>query len=211
MPSAKASSIHPDLESVLISESRIKRRVKELGRELRTVYGPDEFTVVSIINVKAIDVYTGKILASTSKQAPGLGLTVETAAKTSIEKTIKSKDFLGKVNKSSGEFTSGKFIETISRKFMEAATNREIMITIIGLDQAAFKDFRDQISNRVRGVQSVIPRGRVGQASQASVYFAGKTHDFEDELMAKGTKMGFAFTVTESYPNKLTLKASVIK
>ena len=50
MPSAKASSIHPDLESVLISEARIKRRVKELGRELRTVYGPDEFTVVSIIN-----------------------------------------------------------------------------------------------------------------------------------------------------------------
>ena len=195
-------------EVIIVGTTTAKRQAENTLAD----YGAKDMkSVVSIINVKAIDVYTGKILASTSKQAPGLGLTIETAAKTSIERTIKSKDFLGKVNKSTGEFTSGKFIETISRKFMESATNREIMITIIGLDQAAFKDFRDQISNRVRGVQSVIPRGRVGAASQVSVYFAGKTHDFEDELMAKGTKMGFAFTVTESYPNKLTLKASVTK
>jgi hypoxanthine phosphoribosyltransferase len=50
MPAAKTSSLHPDLESVLVTEAQIKRRVKKLGRELREAYGREEFTVISIIN-----------------------------------------------------------------------------------------------------------------------------------------------------------------
>ncbi|MCW5549434.1 MAG: hypoxanthine phosphoribosyltransferase [Opitutaceae bacterium] len=50
MPSLKAAAVHPDLESVLVSPARIKRRIKEMGRELKRVYGKDEFTVISIIN-----------------------------------------------------------------------------------------------------------------------------------------------------------------
>lgn len=50
MPSVKASTIHPDLESVLVTEARIKKRIRELGQELRKTYGREEFTVISIIN-----------------------------------------------------------------------------------------------------------------------------------------------------------------
>ncbi|HRI81673.1 MAG TPA: hypoxanthine phosphoribosyltransferase [Opitutaceae bacterium] len=49
MPPPKAA-VHPDLESVLVSSARIKRRIKEMGREIKRVYGRDEFTVISIIN-----------------------------------------------------------------------------------------------------------------------------------------------------------------
>jgi hypoxanthine phosphoribosyltransferase len=48
--SAKEPHVHPDLESVLFTEEQIKKRVGELGRELRKVYGEGEFTIVSIIN-----------------------------------------------------------------------------------------------------------------------------------------------------------------
>jgi hypoxanthine phosphoribosyltransferase len=47
---AKTHAVHPDLESVLFTEAQIKRRVRELGRELRKHYGDGEFTIVSIIN-----------------------------------------------------------------------------------------------------------------------------------------------------------------
>lgn len=50
MPSIKASAIHSDLESVLVTPARIKARLKQLGREIKAVYGEDEFTVISIIN-----------------------------------------------------------------------------------------------------------------------------------------------------------------
>jgi len=50
MPASKSSSIHPDLESVLVTEAQIKRRIKQMGKELREIYGREEFTVISIIN-----------------------------------------------------------------------------------------------------------------------------------------------------------------
>ena len=40
--------LHPDLESVLVTEDAIQRRVQELGRELKRLYGNDEITVIAI-------------------------------------------------------------------------------------------------------------------------------------------------------------------
>ncbi|MFM1852332.1 MAG: hypothetical protein RIS54_2016, partial [Verrucomicrobiota bacterium] len=39
---ARKPSIHPDLESVLVTEAQIKRRVKRLGKQLKEIYGDDE-------------------------------------------------------------------------------------------------------------------------------------------------------------------------
>ena len=41
---------HPDLESVMFTEEQIKARVRELGNEIRAVFGSGEFTIISIIN-----------------------------------------------------------------------------------------------------------------------------------------------------------------
>ena len=51
MPTKKRNpEQHPDLESVMFTEAQIKKRVRELGREIREVYGGGEFTIISIIN-----------------------------------------------------------------------------------------------------------------------------------------------------------------
>lgn len=41
---------HTDLESILVSEASIKRRVKKLGQEIGETYGDEEITVIAIIN-----------------------------------------------------------------------------------------------------------------------------------------------------------------
>jgi hypoxanthine phosphoribosyltransferase len=43
-------AIHPHLESVLVTEEQIQQRVRELGRELKGIYGDEEFTVVAVMN-----------------------------------------------------------------------------------------------------------------------------------------------------------------
>lgn len=48
--SASRPAIHPDLESILVTERQIRRRIKQLGAELKAHYGDGEITVVSIIN-----------------------------------------------------------------------------------------------------------------------------------------------------------------
>ena len=50
MTKATNFPLHADLETVLVSEADIKKRVKKLGAELAAAYGDEEITVVSIIN-----------------------------------------------------------------------------------------------------------------------------------------------------------------
>lgn len=46
----RSPSIHPDLESVLITQAQIAERIRSLGRELKQNYGDEEITFVSIMN-----------------------------------------------------------------------------------------------------------------------------------------------------------------
>jgi hypoxanthine phosphoribosyltransferase len=50
MTKAQNFPLHADLETVLVSEKDIKKRVKKLGAEIAAAYGEEEITVVSIIN-----------------------------------------------------------------------------------------------------------------------------------------------------------------
>jgi len=161
----------------------------------------------AIIRIKAIDVYTGNILASTSKQAPGLHIEDETASKKAIEAALKQ--VLGKID-DNGKFQAAGFMKTIINKFVKAANKREIKVLIAGLDAKELRDFRSQVSNRVRGVSQVLEKGRSGRAARLEVLFAGKTGDFEEELSAKASNMGFEIDVKSSRPNKLEIVAKKI-
>ncbi len=45
-----APSDYPALETVLVSEADIKKRLRKLGAEIAALYGSDEITVVAVIN-----------------------------------------------------------------------------------------------------------------------------------------------------------------
>ena len=47
---ASKSPAHADLESILVSEQTIHRRLRKLGAEIKAAYGEEEITVVAIIN-----------------------------------------------------------------------------------------------------------------------------------------------------------------
>ena len=50
MSKASAFLAHADLETVLVSEAAIKRRLKKLGAEISALYGNEEITAIAIIN-----------------------------------------------------------------------------------------------------------------------------------------------------------------
>jgi hypoxanthine phosphoribosyltransferase len=50
MPKALTLRAHSDLETILVSEAAIKRRLKKLGADIAAIYGKEEITVVAIIN-----------------------------------------------------------------------------------------------------------------------------------------------------------------
>lgn len=157
----------------------------------------------AIVRLKAIDVYTGRILAAISRNAPGVHIDSATASKKAIENVFKK--ILGKSDQYSGKFKMGPFMRTITGKFVKAANNRQINVLVTGLDYNGLRKFRNNVSQRIRGVQTVNAKGQIGRASRLEVYFAGKTNEFADELIAKANNMGFQIKVKESYPNKLVL------
>jgi hypoxanthine phosphoribosyltransferase len=50
---ARSSPLHPahaDLDSILVSEAAIRRRIRRLGVEIGEIYGDEEITMIAIIN-----------------------------------------------------------------------------------------------------------------------------------------------------------------
>jgi hypothetical protein len=159
----------------------------------------------AIVRLKAIDVYTGAIVAAMSRNAPGVHIDNDTASKKAIENVFKQ--MLGKVDPDTNKFKMGPFMETITNKFVKAASQRQINLLISGLDFGDLTKFRNNVSQRIRGVKTVTSKGQAGKMAKVEVLFAGKTNDFADELLAKAPNFGFELKVTESYPNKLVLVA----
>jgi len=176
------------------------------GKKIMKRYGNMKSRLANI-KLKAIDLYTGRTLAIMSRQSAGIHIQNDGASRDAIKKTLWK--ILGRVRE--GKFKAGKFINTITNKFVKAATQREINIFITGLDYNGLKKFRNDVSHRVRGVKKVLAKGQIKKAAKLVVYFAGKTTDFSDELMSKADKFGFSIEIKESYPNKLVIKAKLEK
>lgn len=49
-PSGPTDPVHADLDSVLVSEAEIKKRIRKLGAEITALYGEEEITIVAVIN-----------------------------------------------------------------------------------------------------------------------------------------------------------------
>jgi len=214
MQKAVSGSVSEDVQDLLLADAGAEviiigtTETKAQGSTTLQNFGASDMKSRSaIIRIKAIDVYSGNILASTSKQAAGLHIEDETASKKAIEAALRQ--ILGK-NDDRGKFQPAEFMDTIIKKFVQAANAREIKVLIAGLDASELRTFKDQVSNRIRGVKQVIEKGRDGKAARLEIIFAGKTHEFEEELSAKARNMGFQINVTSSRPNKLIMTAKKI-
>jgi hypothetical protein len=213
MSRAMGGQISEDVQNLLLNDHGAEvliigtAQTKDQSAALRD-YSSTMKSKSAIVRLKALDMYTGQVLATTSTDAPGVHIQDDTASKKAIENVVKK--ILGGKNEDTGEMKRGKFMEDIVRNFARAATHRPISVYITGLDYNGLKKFRDQVSNRVRGVQQVLDRGRVGAAARLEILFTGTTSEFTDELMAKADKLGFQISTPQSFPNRVTLKAQAL-
>ncbi len=171
-----------------------------------TAYSKNMKSKSAIVRLKAIDIYTGAVIATISRNAPGVHIEANTASKSAITNVMKQ--ILGKKDEESGKFKSGEFMTAITNKFVQAASKREINLLVSGLDYNGVTKLRNAIAQRIRGVSNVTPKGQIGTAAKLVVYFAGKTNDFIEELNAKADKFGFRIEIKESFPNKVVLTAT---
>jgi hypothetical protein len=161
----------------------------------------------AIVNLKAVDVYTGDIIATVSHNAPGIHIDAATASKNAIQSCLSSDRVLGKMG-DDGKFAAGNFMNQITRKFLESATRRPIQLRVGGLSNQDMIAFREFLTQRCRGVKKVEVKGQQGKETKLEVLFSGKTVDLTDEFATKGAAGGFDITIVKSYPNKIQITAN---
>ncbi len=212
MSRAMAGQIGEDVQNLLLNDVGAEvliigtAQTKDQSGAMRA-YSANMKSKSAILRLKAVDVYSGRTLAAISKDAPGVHIQSDTASKKAIENAIRM--ILGVQDEQTGKFKTGPFMNEIVRQFVRSATHRQITLFISGLDYDGLKKFRDQVSNRVRGVQQVLDKGRIGKAARIEVLFAGTTNEFIDELKAKSERFGFAIDIPENFPNRVTINARI--
>ena len=213
MSRAMNGQVTEDVQNMLLNDAGAEvliigtAQTKDQSGVLRA-YTTNMKSKSAIVRLKAVDVYSGRILATTSKDAPGVHIQSDTASKRAVEAALKK--ILGGKDESTGKNIPGPFMEEIIKQFVKSATHRQISVFITGLDYNGLKKFRAEVENRVRGVQQVLEKGRVGRASRVEVVFAGTTGEFIDELKAKAERLGFEFEIPDNFPNRVTLEAKLL-
>jgi hypothetical protein len=213
MSKAMNGQVSEDVQGLLLNDAGAEvliigtTQTKDQSAVLRE-YTKNMKSKSAIVRLKAIDVYSGRILATTSKDAPGVHIQSDTASKKAIEAVIKK--ILGGKDENTGKNVPGPFMQEIIKQFVKSATHRQINVFITGLDYNGLKKFREEVQNRVRGVQQILEKGRIGRAARVEVQFAGTTGEFIDELKAKADKLGFVFEIPDNFPNKVTIEAKLI-
>ncbi len=201
MNRAMAGNISKDVQKLLLESAGAE--VVIIG-EVTTSGGARIYGMSSkqtSMKIKAVDVYTAKILGAKFLTSAYPHINAEIAARKAIERGLRSRKGLGSKAK------PGQFINQITTQFIKAATNRRIAINLSGLNYSEFRKLRNQMKYRVRGVRSITNIKQIGRAVKFDLYYAGKTMGFVDELKSKSPKFGFDVKVVESFPNRVTLRA----
>jgi hypothetical protein len=160
------------------------------------------------VKLKAIDVYTGRILYQMERDAPAAHINPVVAAQNAIKFAVKK--IIGKPLRD-GRFKTGKFLNTIIHEFTKAATRRPISALVTGLSMTDLNKFKNQLEHRIRGVAAIKQEGRVGKAAKLVIFFAGQTHEFTQELKAKSDKLGYEINMPEEFPNRVILHVKRIR
>jgi hypothetical protein len=173
-------------------------------------FGPNWKSKRAIVNLKAIDVYTGDVVATVSADGAGADINADAASKKAIQACLGSNKVLGRAD-DGGQFQPGNFMNQITRKFIEAATRRPIQLRVGGLDNKQMIKFREFLTQRIRGVKKVEVKGQQGLETKLEVLFSGKTVDLTDEFANKGQGGGYDIKIVKSYPNKIQMVVKASK
>ena len=128
MNNAINGRVNSDVQQLLLNDAGAEvlilgiAKTRDQSGTLRSMGVRNMKSKSAIIRLKAVDVYTGRVIATMSRNAPGIHIEKNTASKKAIENALKK--ILGQKDEETGKFVIGKFTKTIIHKFVKAANAR---------------------------------------------------------------------------------------
>lgn len=179
---ARSLGVDAGAEIILVGTSR----VKEAGK----ISGTQMISVQADLNVRVIDINTGKILTAGQEHGAYPHINAESGAVEAVKKAVTP--------------LRDKLVTDIV-KLWDINRGNTIALLITGVDYEKLMVLRSELIEKVRGVKAVNPKGSSGKAAKLEVEFEGSSFDLADRLLTSG--LSVKLKIGDVKPNSLDVSA----
>jgi hypothetical protein len=171
-----------ELKKLTAAEVIILGRVIALSRGAMADLGPEWRSCTATMSARAVNTDNGDVLASDETTQNAAALDDVTCGKEAIKKASKA-------------FTEKITAKIVGQWNQELTSGNSVHVTVSGLSSArAAKQFKNALTQHVRGVKAVNQRSFGGGKAELDVTLVGSTEQFAEEIESK--KLGnFSVTV----------------
>jgi hypothetical protein len=179
---ARELGVDAGAEIILVGTSRVKQAGKVGGSNL--------ISMQADLNVRVIDINTGKILTAGQEHGAYPHINPESGAVQAVRRAVNP--------------LREKLVGDIVRLWDINRANT-IALLVTGLDYEKLMVLRGELTERVRGVKTVNPKGSTGKAAKLEIEFEGSSFDLADRLLTSG--LSIKLKIGEVKPNSLDVSA----
>jgi hypothetical protein len=179
---ARELGVDAGAEIILVGSSRVKEAGKVGGSQL--------ISMQADLNVRVIDINTGKILTAGQEHGAYPHINPESGGVQAVKKAVTPLR-----EKLTGEIVA---LWDINR-------GNTIALLVTGLDYEKLMVLRGELTEKVRGVKAVNPKGSAGKAAKLEIDFEGSSFDLADRLLTSG--LTIKLKIGDVKPNALDVSA----
>lgn len=179
---ARALGVDAGAEIILVGTSRVKEAGKIADSQL--------ISMQADVNVRVIDINTGKLLTAGQDHGAYPHINAESGAVSAVKKAVTP--------------LREKLVTDIV-KLWDINRGNTIALLVTGLDYEKLMVLRGELTEKVRGVKAVNPKGSAGKAAKLEIEFEGSSFDLADRLLTSG--LSIPLKIGEVKPNALDVSA----
>lgn len=179
---ARELGVDAGAEIILVGSSRVKEAGKISGSQL--------ISVQADLNVRVIDINTGKILTADQQHGAYPHINAESGGVQAVKKAVTP--------------LREKLVADIV-SLWDINRGNTIALLVTGLDYEKLMVLRGELTEKVRGVKAVNPKGSAGKAAKLEIEFEGSSFDLADRLLTSG--LSIKLKIGDVKPNALDVSA----
>lgn len=179
---ARELGVDAGAEIILVGSSRVKEAGKISGSQL--------ISVQADLNVRVIDINTGKILTADQQHGAYPHINAESGGVQAVKKAVTP--------------LREKLVSDIV-SLWDINRGNTIALLVTGLDYEKLMVLRGELTEKVRGVKTVNPKGSAGKAAKLEIEFEGSSFDLADRLLTSG--LSIKLKIGDVKPNALDVSA----
>ena len=145
---------------------------------------------MAIINIRAIDTSTGRILSAASHSASGVHINSNIAAKKAIEAALSHQSLFGQKDHAEN-MMAGQFTRNIISSYITTTVNRKIRISALGISKEEAENFYNNIIQNIYGTLIVSKIATENDHSSIILQYAGESKKLAQEIFDMSDSMGY--------------------